>query len=257
MILPLGINRLFPRKLRWSIKKWLGKNPRHLHAQLEAIDFSQGSQIVLDVGAYLGNFTTNILLSVPVLYVHCFEPNPEAFEQLKLKVGQLGTYKGRNRVVVNNCGVGSEPGEEELIITSLQSASSFLPVAEAAKQGWKNADFSVRQRTTVPVVTLEQYAKERGVEKVKLLKVDAQGYELEILKGCGVLLQDIEYIFIEVQFNPLYEGAATWRSIMKYLFEEGFRPINMGGFCLDEIGVPLQADMLLRNVRYDQSAGIQ
>ena len=107
------------------------------------------------------------------------------------------------------------------------------------------ADFSERRRETVQIVRIDDYLEQHGLVAVKLMKIDVQGYELEVLRGCGDRLRDIEYIVSEVQFRQLYEAAPLWHEIVDYAAEYGFQPVVMDGFCFAPDGEPLQADILL------------
>ncbi len=213
------------------------------------IDFQKGSRTVFDVGANRGNFAATILLGAPLSQVHCFEPNPELFPQLKEKCHSFGLEKGQPRAIPNAVGIGSKPGTLELIVTNFAAASSMLPISDASRVGWPKADFGVRAKVPVPVITIQDYAREKGITSARLLKMDVQGFELEVLKGCGEFLSDIDYVYAEIQFTPLYEGAPVWTDLLQYLKARGFRAELMGGICLNAQGLPLQADLLWRNER--------
>lgn len=243
----LGLNRLFPRRWRWAAKRLLRMDRHVLHPQLAHLDFRGGPNVILDVGANRGNFATNILLQAPLAEVHCFEPNPDVFPILREKCTRLGRNGGRPRAIANQAGVGSSPGSLELIVTEFHQASSFLPVTQANVDGFRGVDFSVRKRVSVPVVTLERYAAENRITSAKLAKIDVQGFELEVLKGCGEFLKRIEHLLIEVQFTPLYEGAPVWTDILEFLFDRGFYPNVMAEFCVGPDARPLQADILFDN----------
>jgi FkbM family methyltransferase len=227
----------------------LGIDMMKVHPELNCVDFRKGSRVILDVGANRGNFATNILLGAPLSEVHCFEPNPELFPELEAKCRSLGSEKGRPRAIANGIGVGTASGTLDLIVTNFAPASSMLPVSEASRSGWPKADLAVKRRNAVPVRTIREYAGAHNIKAVKILKMDVQGFEMEVLKGCGDFLGHIEYIYAEIQFRPLYEGAPLWTDMLKYLKERGFRPELMGGICLGPAGEPLQADLLWRNCR--------
>lgn len=243
------IHNWFPRSLRWRVKRLLGRGGMPIHQELQMIDFRRGSRTVFDVGANRGNFAATILLGAPLSQVHCFEPNPELFPQLKAKCESFGLEQGMPRAIPNGVGVGSQPGTLELIVTNFAAASSMLPIADASREGWPKADFGVRARIPVPVITIQDYAAANGIADARLLKMDVQGFELEVLRGCGDFLSSIDYVYAEIQFAPLYEGAPVWTDLLRYLKERGFRPELMGGICLSARGEPLQADLLWRNER--------
>lgn len=246
----MGLSRVLPQRLRWYIKSKLGLGRALLHSELNNINFSVGSRYILDVGANRGGFASDILLRAPLAEVHCFEPNTKVFPLLKEKCKKLGLFRNKPRAIANAIALGSSCGDEELIITEFHPASSFLPVSEACVKGWPNVDFTEKEKITVSVTTLEKYAEEQCLGEVKLLKIDVQGFEMEVLKGAGTLLESIEYILLEVQFMPLYIGAPEWTELVKYLYEHGFSPENMGGFCLDSSGKLLQADILFKNTKF-------
>jgi FkbM family methyltransferase len=243
----LGLNRLFPRRWRWTVKRLLRLPSGQLGHQLDEIDFRTGPRLILDVGANRGNFATNVLLKSPLAEVHCFEPNPEIFPLLEAQCARLGREAGRPRAVAFPCGVGAVAGELELQVLAFDAASSFLPVTPDAEQGFSAVDFTLRRRVRVPIVTLEQHAARTNAAGAKLLKIDVQGFELEVLKGCGAFLERIEHILVEVQFLPLYQGAPVWNEILAYLCRLGFRPLSMAQFCVTGGGSPLQADLLFKN----------
>jgi hypothetical protein len=60
------------------------------------------------------------------------------------------------------------------------------------------------------------------VTQYNFLNVDVQGYELEVLKGFGDLLQGIDYVYAEVNTNYLYEGCALVGDLDEYLSNYGF-----------------------------------
>ena len=56
--------------------------------------------------------------------------------------------------------------------------------------------------------TLDEIAEKVGLTTVDLLKIDAQGYELEILRGAEALLPHVMTLLFEVTFYRQYEGGA-------------------------------------------------
>lgn len=244
------IHRLFPRAWRWAVKRRLGLDRCPAHPEINEIDFTVGSRVVLDVGAFVGNFATNLLLRAPLAEIHCFEPNPEMFPRLEATCKNMGKNAGRPRCRAWQQAVGAAPGTAELTISEFPPANSLLPVSEASREGWKGVDFTCKRRVSVPVTTIAAHAETHELKEIKLLKMDVQGYELEVLRGCAGALERIEYVYAEVQFIPLYIGAPVWTEIVDYLHAMAFTPQLMGGFCVSPEGQLLQADLLFRNSRY-------
>lgn len=74
----------------------------------------------------------------------------------------------------------------------------------------------------VTVRTLDGWAREAGVPAADVIKLDAQGAELGILRGAAGLLRSVRTIEAEVMFNPLYTGQPLFGDIDAYLRSHGF-----------------------------------
>jgi hypothetical protein len=61
------------------------------------------------------------------------------------------------------------------------------------------------------------------ITRPALMKLDVQGAELDVLEGCGTLLQEIDYIYLEGSFVELYEGQALITDIVTFLDRHGFK----------------------------------
>lgn len=55
--------------------------------------------------------------------------------------------------------------------------------------------------------------------------MDVQGYELNILKGCGEMLYDIDYVILEVTkpgLVSIYNSSPSYQDINSFMIENGF-----------------------------------
>src|SRR5260370_267040 len=141
--------------------------------------------VVVDVGANVGDFTECALAYQPWVIVHAFEPLPSAFEVLERKF-QL--YPG---IYCNNVALGSRQSVLPLNISSYDQASSFLPNGRVLERGVYGIDFTAAESTKVPVDTLADDATGGRVSHIKLRKLDVPGYEIEVL-NVAEAVSDIE-----------------------------------------------------------------
>ena len=85
----------------------------------------------------------------------------------------------------------------------------------------------------------------RALARPSLLKIDVQGFELEVLKGATGLLPEIDAVSVEASDVELYEGQALLGEIERFLDEAGFRVDGRFNEQLHQ-GQRVQADWLFR-----------
>ena len=78
-----------------------------------------------------------------------------------------------------------------------------------------------------------------------LLKIDVQGFELEVLKGATGMLPHIDAVYVEASYVELYEGQALHEEIERFLIEAGFTLDGRFNTHIHQ-GEPVQADLLFR-----------
>lgn len=145
------------RESVWRFRQGRHHAPRLERPVLDLVDFGGVSSTVLDVGANLGGFASQVLVRAPLMTVHCFEPNQELVHELNQKATRWGKYGGKPRAIINPVGVGSVNEIKELIVTDMHAASSFLPTSKASEDGWPMVNFGEARREKVQIVRLDDY----------------------------------------------------------------------------------------------------
>jgi hypothetical protein len=92
---------------------------------------------------------------------------------------------------------------------------------ELGPDGWG----TIGHRGKVNVRTIDQYCVEQNITTIDILKIDTQGYDLEVIHGARRLLAQrrIHLIFLEIIFLELYKGAPRVDEIFSLLAKEGFK----------------------------------
>ena len=112
-------------------------------------------------------------------------------------------------------GVGNTTGELLFTIHERDDSCTFMLSEKEAKQLGFN-------QVKVPIVQLDEFAIENKLAPPSILKIDAEGLDLEVLEGSKKLVQDAEIIMIEVGvMNKIFKNSAL--NVMNYLDEAGFR----------------------------------
>lgn len=127
--------------------------------------------VFFDLGASLGYISALAAGFVGKTgQVHAFEPMPQYFRTVQTLVELNPEYQ----IVANQCAVGEAAGEATIAVDKAVFSGSSLAVA---------ADDHTQEYITVPMISLDDYIEARGLERVSLLFIEVEGYELPALKG--------------------------------------------------------------------------
>jgi FkbM family methyltransferase len=170
---------------------------------------------VIDVGANEGQTVARVRKEFPKATIHAFEPAPDTFRRLQAATA------GDSGVHVYQIACGSASGLADFHLTGNHWCSSLLAPSDLGKRYYGDW-YDTRDVVQVRVQTLDEWAAEHGISRIDLLKVDAQGFDLEVLRGARGLLKHVRAINCECQFAPEYDGCASFSQIDRFLVENGF-----------------------------------
>ena len=131
---------------------------------------------VFDVGANIGEWTKFALKLNDKLDIHCFEPSKYTFDKLD----------GKNfppNVICNNIGLSSIKREATLYV--FWDGSGHNNLYETIRD-WKE------QKGTEQIYldTLDNYCEENKIDQIDYMKIDAEGHDIEVIKGGINLLKE-------------------------------------------------------------------
>jgi FkbM family methyltransferase len=126
--------------------------------------------VVFDVGANRGQSLERFKASFDRPRIHAFEPSPKTFRDLASK------FDGVPSLTLNNVALGAERRVARFFENTLTDMSSLLgPGAHHWGQ--------IENVVDVQVETVDHYCLEKSIQTIDLLKIDAQGFDLEVLRG--------------------------------------------------------------------------
>jgi FkbM family methyltransferase len=138
---------------------------------------------IIDAGANIG-YTS--LLFAKRGRVHAFEPEPANVRMLQRNVSRS---RHRNRIVVHEAALGAKSGKATLWLNRRHRGDHRITTAE-----WAPASDTIE----VDVVALDDVIH----EPVAFVKIDVQGYELEVSRGMERLLRENERIRVAFEVAP-------------------------------------------------------
>jgi FkbM family methyltransferase len=175
-----------------------------------------GTETVLDVGANIGQYGD-------LLFDTGFDGTLISFEALPDAHRQLSDHSKKHRrwLVAPCAALGSERGKIEMNVSANSVSSSVLPMRQTHLQAAPQSLYVGKQ--TVDIERLDELAPRLLQSEVALMiKVDTQGYELEVVKGATALLPRTVAFQLELSLVPLYEGAPTFLDMTAFMESIGF-----------------------------------
>ena len=230
--------------MRNDLRIRLGRHPielRERYPDLADLSLRRGA-VVFDVGANVGNFSESVLAHQPWVRIHAFEPQDGPRAKLQEALVPFG-----DGIVINATALGAERGERDFHISRYHEASSFLENGVILDAHVYGIDFTTVATVPVAVDTVAGYVIEHRIPHIDLLKLDVQGFELEVLKGAESVLDRIDAIYCEAQFEELYRGGPLAGDIFAWLNSRGFELLRMTKFHADGAGRLIECDMLFKH----------
>jgi len=140
---------------------------------------------IIDIGANIGLTALPGARRVPFGKVIAVEPSPLAFSALQRMVDTNGLT---NCEPVNMC-MGAQPG-----------TVAFVENADFLAGSYVGADAREASTVTAEMTTLDQFVSERGIASVDLVKIDVEGFELDVLQGAVRTIERLNPTFV-MEFN--------------------------------------------------------
>lgn len=196
--------------------------------------------VVLDVGANTGQYAKQIRDLGYKGQIVSFEPLSSALAELREAAQQDNNWLVRGHA----CGIID--GERPLNVAANRQSSSFLPMRARHVEICPGSQYVGTE--VVLVKRLDSIFDEVTTPGAKTwLKLDVQGFEMQVLDGAAGILNRIEAIQAEISLEPLYDGEGTLGNILSFMEHSGFFLVGIESY-LSEPATShlLQVDCIFR-----------
>lgn len=168
---------------------------------------------VFDIGVGYG--TPWLYEAFPKAHFVLIEPQAEFEPYLKRICGQRDAE-------YHLIGVGDTDGNAHIYrLPNSPTGSSFLPPSEQGKQIW--GEFQ-RSEEPMPIVKLDTYKERNGPF---LLKIDTEGFELQVIRGADAVLAKTDLVLMEVAVVERQAGEADLIDVGAVMKKHGFRLVDI------------------------------
>jgi len=217
------------RRLGYEIIPHSRLMPRDIGAHLVSLFGTLDPTCVFDVGANTGQYRD--FLRNEVRYtglIVSFEPVRNMVEILRAKAQSDAAW------LVYHCALGAQTGVQPINVMSAETLSSFLPPDNSVTDLFA-ANNVVDHTENVEVRTLdsviEELRSQRDLGKRLYLKMDTQGYDLEVIKGAERSLSEFAAVQTELSCQAIYKGMPGYVEMLAALDKRGFQlsglfPVN-------------------------------
>lgn len=139
---------------------------------------------ILDIGANIGQTSLNMFRKQknkglePVIYA--FEPYPRTFEKLQTNIS-LNKNTG---IRPYNMGIGKQKGFLYMMQHSPSNSGGFRMTSDK------------QNNVEVPVISLDEFVSENEISAIDFIKIDVEGFELEVLKGAWQTIRKFRPVIV-------------------------------------------------------------
>jgi len=219
-------NYLYPLR---SIRKWV-KNGIRLELDLsdylqhylyfnysdKSLDklcsLAKPGMIILDIGANIGYLALRLAKKVGNEgRIYSFEPDADNYKKAVHNINELNPWC--NNIYIENMGLGDKKGQYKLFImdelnNGMHQVHDYVP----------DKPYSI-----INIEVLDEYVSEKQMPAPGLIKIDTEGYEMNILKGAvKTIVKYKPVLFIELDDNNLRGQNSSAKEIVTFLKAMGY-----------------------------------
>jgi len=166
--------------------------------------------VILDVGANVAQSAKGFPHAYPEARIYCFEPVAASFHALREALAENG-----GQVEFHQLAMGAERGQARIATSGTGACATIMTPAPA----------EYLQGEQVRVDTLDEFCADAGITRIDYLKIDAEGCDLNVLRGAARLLGDGVPTVVEVEagMHPANRLHVPFEDLKAHLQEHGYR----------------------------------
>ncbi len=192
---------------------------------LQKINLNSNFGVVLDVGAHEGESIELFLKNFNIDYIYSFEPSELTYKKLLANTEKLKKKYINTHIQLENYAVGNSNKDVELNYLNETSSSTLRDIninSKYFKRKEKYFGKLINKKIFVKQISFKDYLEKKEIKKIDLLKIDTEGYELEVLKGLKELISKVSIILFEHHYDNMIIKNYKFSDIHDFLKNNGF-----------------------------------
>jgi len=187
------VARLVTNAVRLDVANDLTSNGE---VAIQQVALRHPAPVILDVGAHFGEWSSSLLsMSTDALVLHAFEPSAHSAAKAR------DALRGRGEV--HRFALSDEPGPGSLLIVHEGAGSnSVVPFADSGKSSGALEE--------IIFDTVDNFCAEHQIRRVTLLKTDAEGHDLAVLRGASRMLNSHSIDLVQFEYNHRWIDARVF-----------------------------------------------
>ena len=185
--------------------------------------------IIIDVGSHYGETAKLFCKNFKIKKIHCFEASPSNYKILFRNIKKAGLS---DFCILNMLALGSSK-KESFIKQTKESSSSTINDFNSDSKYFKrklkilNINNSNKYYEKIPItmIVLDDYIIEKKFQYIDLLKIDTEGFELNVIKGLEKNYGIVKFIYFEHHYDDMIKKNYKFKDINQLLIKYGFKKI--------------------------------
>lgn len=205
--------KIIPSSNKLSLNLGYNNTNSNSNGELKIIqNFIKPQDLILDVGANIGEWSKFILQFTSKCTLFTFEPIPHTFEMLKKNI--IG-----NNIIHSNIALSDSSGITQIRYfpqASALTSFNYRPILE-------ETNHLTPILLNIKKDTLDNFCKKNKIKKINFLKIDTEGHEFNVLKGSILMFQSQNIELIQFEYGGTYlDAKISLKEVYEFLNNFGF-----------------------------------
>ena len=188
--------------------------------------------VFFDIGSHHGVTIKEFLKIFSINKIYAFEPSKKNYLKLKNNVEKIQKIKSVD-IKIYQLGVGKK--EEILQLNEITDGVSNtfnkldLNSEYFKKKRFITSLFGIKKffsnKISTKIITLKNFIKQEKIEKIEFIKIDTEGFELNVLLGLEDHIEKVKFILFEHHYDNMIIKKYNFSDIHRLLINSGFEQI--------------------------------